>query len=356
MSDSRIPGPESAIIPRQHVCAEPDRAQALAEAIRPRAEILHALRDRHVLSMKDFDAETLKQLFRLAAEYESGAQQQHPARGRILSNVYFDPSRKHTRLSFNSAWQRLGGSELNFEPALDDDFRKRHAPMELAEICSSYSDIAILRTRHREEMEEAVRYFRLPLINAGNGSDEHPTHAMADLYTLFKWRPELLADEPPAESKLHIAMAGDPQTTPSLRSLLFGLAQFPRAVERIVLFGHMKTRLAVDQQAYLENAGLKVVAGTELHPGKSIVAVARAILPESDLVYICYLHPMHATRMDMLDAVNHMKPGSMVLNSEVQDETFPQLLNDSDHNGYFTQARGSVFVRMALFSAILGAV
>jgi aspartate carbamoyltransferase catalytic subunit len=60
--------------------------------------------------------------------------------------------------------------------------------------------------------------------------------------------------------------------------------------------------------------------------------------------------------MDMLDAVNHMKPGSMVLNPEVQDEAFPQLLNDSDHNAYFAQARGSVFVRMALFSAILGAV
>ena len=356
MSDSRIPGPENAIIPRQHECAEPHRAQALAQAISPDAESLQVLRDRHVLSMKHFDARTLKQLFRLAAEFESGARSQQPARGRILSNVYFDPSRKHTRLSFNSAWQRLGGSELNFEPALDEILRKRHAPMEVAEVCSSYSDNAILRTKQREEMEEMVRYFRLPVINAGNGSDEHPTHAMADLYTLFKWRPELLADEPPAESKLHIAMAGDPETTPSLRSLLFGLAQFPRAVERVVLFGHTNTRLAKEQREYLETAGLKVEAGAELYPGKSIVGVARAILPESDLVYICYLHPMHATRMDMLDAVNHMKPGSMVLNPEVQDQAFSHLLNDSDHNGYFAQARGSVFVRMALFSAILGAV
>ncbi|MEJ2310467.1 MAG: hypothetical protein P8Z78_14295 [Gammaproteobacteria bacterium] len=356
MSDSRIPGPEGAIIPRQHVCAEPHRAQMLAQTISPRAESLDVLRDRHVLSMRHFDADTLKRLFRLAAEYESGAKTHQPARGRILSNVYFDPSRKHTRLSFNSAWQRLGGSELNFEPALDEILRKRHAPMEVAEVCSSYSDITVLRTKHPEEMEEAVRYFRQPVINAGNGSDEHPTHAMADLYTLFKWRPELLADEPPAESKLTIAMAGDPETTPSLRSLLFGLAQFPRAVQRIVLFGHMKTRLSKDQRDYLENAGLKVETGSERYPGKSIVGVAREILPQSDLVYICYLHPMHATRMDMLDAVNHMKPGSMVLNPEVQDEAFPQLLNDSDHNAYFAQARGSVFVRMALFSAILGAV
>lgn len=356
MSDTQFPGPQGAIIPQQHACGEPQLAQALIQAIEPRPDLLRVLRNRHVLSMKDFEARTLEQLFRLAAQYESGGIGQQPAQGRILSNLYFDQSREYTRLSFNAAWQRLGGAMLNFERALDQITRMRHAPMEVAEVCSSFSDLTVLRTEERDDLEEMARYFRKPIINAGNGTDEHPTHAMADLYTLFKWRPELLGDEVPAESRLRIAIAGDPAVTRTVRSLLFGLAHFPQAVERIVFIGHANTRLAHDQQEYLEMAGLSIEVGAELHPYESIVGVANAILPQSDVVYVHYLHPVHASRMDMLDAVSHMKPDALVLNPQVQDEKFPQLLDDSPHNGYFAQSRGSVFVRMALFAAILGAV
>lgn len=356
MSDNYIPGPESAIIPQQHACAAPKLAAALSRAIEPQPEILRKLHNRHVLSIKDFDAAVLRQLFGLAARYESGDIAHQPARGRILSNMYVDLSREHTRLSFNAAWQRLGGSMLNFERSLDEITRKRHAPMEIAEVCSSYSDITVLRTMEQDSFAEMVSYFRKPVINAGNGADEHPTHAMADLYTLFKWRPDLLAAEPPPESRLRIAIAGDPANTRTLRSLLFGLAHFPQAVDRIVLFGHVSSQLADDQRQYLKQAGLKIDVGAELYPEETTVGIAKHLLPQSDLVYIHYLHHMHASRMDILDTVKHLKEDALILNPQIHDEKFPDILNDSPHNGYFAQSRGSVFVRMALYAAILGAV
>jgi len=354
MTISRFPGPDTTQPLQQHVCALPGRAEALRDAIEPQPELLQELRSRHVLSIRDFNAPILKQLFREAAEYETSATREKPAQGRILSNIYFDRSRERTRLSFNTAWLRLGGSLLNFERSLDEIIGKRHAPAEIAEICSNYSDIAVLRTMERESLEEILQFIRVPVINAGNGADEHPTHAMADLYTLFKWRPELLADKVPAELRLSIAIAGNPAVNPTLRSLLFGLALFPQAVEKIVFFGQIGSSLAEDQQEILEQSGIRVVMASDQYPKETALGIAKSVLPEMDLVYVHYLHPVHASGIALLEAVEHLKQDAMVLNPQIHDERFPQLLNDSPHNGYFAQAQGSVFVHMALYSSLLG--
>ena len=354
MTTTGFPGPDTVRSLQQHTCTLPDRAKVLGDTIAPQPELLQGLLGRHVLSMRDYTAPILKQLFRKAAQYEANATRAQPARCRILSNIYFDNSRERTRLSFNSAWLRLGGSLLDFERSLDEIVNKRHAPAEIAEICSNYSDITVLRTMEKESLDEILQFVRVPVINAGNGPDEHPTHAMADLYTLFKWRPELVADEVPPESRLSIAIAGDPAVTRTLRSLLFGLALFPQAVEQVVLIGPVSSVLAEDQKEILEQSGIRVVVAADQYPKETAMGVVRSILPQMDLVYVHYLHPVHASRMDMIEAVEHMKQDAMVLNPQVQDERFAQLLNDSPHNGYFAQARGSVFVHMALFSAILG--
>jgi len=356
MPDPRLPGPENAATLRQHECARPEKARALMQAIPARPEVLRSLHKRHALSIKNFSADILRQLFRAAAEYECGANSGICAQGKVLSNIYFDHSRQHTRLSCNAAWLRLGGNLLDFERSLDEILNKRHAPAEIAEVCSNYSDGAVLRPQEAESFAELVRYFRIPVINAGNGPDEHPTQAMADLYTLFKWRPELLSEETSAEPRLRISIAGDPSHTRTIRSLLFGLAQFPQAIEKITFFGHVINRLADDQRHHLEQAGLQLEFASALYPAETTVGAARLLLPRSDVVYIHYLHPVHASRMDMIDAVEHMRENTLVLNPQVQDEKFPEMLNDSTNNGYFAQSRGSVFVRMALFAAILGTV
>ncbi len=354
MTTSHFTGPDTARPLQQHVCALPGRAEALRDAIKPQPELLQELRSRHVLSIRDFNAPILKQLFREAAEYETSATKKKPAQGRILSNIYFDRSRDRNRLSFNTAWLRLGGSLLNLERSINEIIGKRHAPAEIAEICSNYSDIAVLRTMERESLEEILQFIRVPVINAGSGADEHPTHAMADLYTLFKWRPELLADKVPAESRLSVAIAGNPAVTPTLRSLLFGLALFPQAVEKIVLFGPIRSPLAEDQQEILEQSGIRVVMASDQFPKETAQGAANAVLTESDLVYVHYLHPAHASRQALGEALEHLKQDAMVLNPQVHDENFPQLLNDSPHNGYFAQAQGSVFVHMALYASLLG--
>ena len=219
-------------------------------------DTLARMQGRHVISSRDFDAPLLRQLMRLAARYELGELKgTHPMRCKVLSNLFLDRSHCTGRLSFNAAWLRLGGSLLDFESTVEQIMSRRYAPAEIAERCNSFADAAVFRTGDSETFREILPRLRVPVINAGDGIGEHPTHAMADLYALAKWRPALLQEDPPADQRLTIAL---------------------------------------------------------------------------------------------------FKPEAMVLSPEMQNEEAAHLLNDSPHNGYFAQARGAVYVRMAVFASIAG--
>jgi aspartate carbamoyltransferase catalytic subunit len=355
MTDSTLPGPDLQHPRREHVVAEPLRPRGLLQAIADEPAILERLRGRHVLSASHLDAALFRQLMRLAARYELGELAgEHPLRGKVLSNLFLDHSHCTGRLAFDAAWMRLGGSLLDFGPTVDRILGRRYAWDEVAELCSSFSDLTVLRTADAEIFHEMLPRFRVPVINAGDGQGEHPTHAMADLYTLFKWRPELLQDDPPREQRLQIAIAGDPARTRTIRSFLRLLALFPNAIERVILMQRLSRGFAEGQREELEQAGLRIDTLEEMCPATADMEIVWQLLPGIDLMYVHQLHPVRVSRMQVEETIALLKPDAMVLNPEVQNETAASLLNDSPHNGYYAQARGSMFVRMAVFAAVLG--
>lgn len=355
MNESTLPGPDLRRTTQEHVAADPQRVQLLLESIPEEPDTLNRLRRRHVLSASHFDAPLMRQLMRLAARYELGELQgTHPLRCKVLSNLFLDHSHSTGRLAFNAAWMHLGGSLLDFEPTVDQILGRRHAWDEIVELCNSFSDLTVLRTADAETFHDLLPRFRVPVINAGDGAGEHPTHAMADLYTLFKWRPALLQDDPPRDQRLQIAISGDPSASRTIRSFLRLLALFPNAVERVFLMQRLVRGFAEGQREELEQAGLRIDTLEELCPATADMDIAREIFPAMDLIYVHQLHPARVSRMQTEEAIALLKPDAMVLNPDMQNEAAARLLNDSPHNGYFAQARGSVFVRMAVFAAILG--
>ncbi len=98
--------------------------------------------------------------------------------GRILSRVFARGALSQTRPSFASAWLRLGGTLLDFQESPYRPNGDHYGSDEPAELCSNYTNIAVLRTADSDSLEAMVDYFRVPVINAGNGDDEHPTNAM----------------------------------------------------------------------------------------------------------------------------------------------------------------------------------
>jgi aspartate carbamoyltransferase catalytic subunit len=355
MTDSTLPGPDSRVIRQEHPVADTERARLLLESIPDDPETLARLHRRHVVSSRHFDAALLKQVLRLAARYELGELKgTHPMRCKVMSTLFLDRSQCAGRLAFNAAWLRLGGSLLDFEGTLEQLMTRRFAVEEMVELCNSYADITILRTGDSETFHEMLPRFGVPVINAGDGVGEHPTHAMADLYTLFKWRPALLQDDPPADQRLTIAIVGDPSRTRTIRSFLRMLACFPKAVERVVLMQRLEHGFAAGQREELESAGLRIETLNELCPVATDMEVARELIPALDLMYVHQLQTVHVSRMQVVESIALLKPEAMVLSPERQSDEAAYLLSDSPHNGYFAQARGSVFVRMAVFAAVVG--
>lgn len=354
MNDNSMPGPVQGDTLRQHQCASLESVEALKKAIQPDNGVVSRLRNKHVLSMKHFDSGLIRQILRRAACYQLGETPGRILKDKILSLVYFDQPREHSILAFYSAWNRLGGTVLDYDQCVDATNLKHYVLDELGEVTRACGDMVVLRTPEESVLYQDLKYFRVPVINAGNGEDEHPTHALSDLFTLFRWRPDLLYRETMDGEPLQIAIGGNPARTRTIRSFLYALAKFPWAVKRVVILEHLPNPLTDEQRKYLEDAGLKLEFTMEDYHYDSMMGAAAKVLPEMDVIYLHYRHMVHSIRMNLVQGIGALKPDALVLNPQIQNDQFARMLNDSPHNGYFAQLEGSVFIKMALFAMIFG--
>jgi len=162
-------------IPGDHT----DAVQNLIDAIKDNPASLFGLANQSILSARQFNREMVIQLCNLAAKYEkSPIQAQRPLTGKILISAFYEPSTR-TRLSFESAWHRLGGDVMSITDPLTTGIAKGESHKDVAEMLSAYGDIVVLRDPKENTIYEMMESLRIPLINAGNGIEEHPTQALA---------------------------------------------------------------------------------------------------------------------------------------------------------------------------------
>lgn len=355
MSKFQLPVPATKPRFREHEVADPQRPAVLSASIVEEPELLEELFGRHILSLRHFSRELMLQLFRLAAGFESGGAYRCPGcRDRILITAFLDQANNRTRLSFESAALSLGIRIMSFNENLPGAANLDVNLVELAEMFNSYGDLVLLRTRGQADFETLCGDLRIPVINVGDGANENPTQALIDLYTLFKWRPDLLEDAVPEDRRLNVGIFGEPWRTRTIRSLLLGLARFPQAVNRIVVFGRSAQIFSPGQREELQEAGLAVECTSELYPEKTMLDCLRRELPRQDVVYSHMLNPPELSRMDRLEGISLLKENAMVLHPRVRIRELSLDLDDGPHNAYFEQARGAVHMRSALLSSLLG--
>ena len=187
-----------------------DMPMSLMDQIPEDPAALADLANRSVVSGKQFTREQATQLCRLAAKFETTQTMgQFPLTGKILISAFYEPSTR-TRLSFESVWHRLGGDVISITDPSTTGVAKGESLHDVAEMMSHYGDVVVLRDSNEEAIYEMLDVLRIPIINAGNGTDEHPTQALADIYAIAKWRPEFLMDNPPADKKIRICVIGVP--------------------------------------------------------------------------------------------------------------------------------------------------
>ncbi len=134
--------------------------QNLLSEIKERAEFLYELLDRHVISIDPFSKDCLLQLFRLAAKFESNPNRyishNSPLKGKILINAFYEPSTR-TRLSFDSAWHRLGGDSINITDKSSTGIAKGETHLDIAHMFNNYGDCVVLRESDNEAIFEMTK-------------------------------------------------------------------------------------------------------------------------------------------------------------------------------------------------------
>jgi aspartate carbamoyltransferase catalytic subunit len=333
--------------------------QALLSAIHENGRALQTLFNQHVVSSNQFDSAVFLQLFRLAAKFESNPTRytdiNSPLSGKLLINAFYEPSTR-TRMSFASAWHRLGGATITITDRSTTAIAKGESLSDVAEMFNNYGDCVVLRDSNAAAIKEMMHSLRIPIINAGNGIDEHPTQAMADLYTIFKWRPELIDRDLPADRRVIIGVVGIPNRMRTVRSLLRSLARFPAMVKELILFHEPGLDPDADhsffdpgQREELEAAGLRISTSDDLQQW----------LPELDVLYINAIawigddYEVHGQNF-RLTADLPFKKDAIILHPLARGAELDTSLDHTKHNWYFAQARGAVFIRMALLTCMVG--
>lgn len=323
-----------------------ERPRVLLDVMPENPEVLLALGNRHVVSAQQFDRDLVVQLCRLAAHIEIQPGLLHmPLAGKILITAFNEPSTR-TRLSFESAWHRLGGDILSITDPATTGMAKGESLADIAEMFSNYGDVVVLRDNEEKSVYEMIETLRVPIINAGNGIDEHPTQALADLYALFKWRPDLAMPEP--NSQVRVGIIGNPSKMRTIRSLLTLLGSFAAAVEEVVIINPGRDLFDPGQREQLEQRGLRLRHEPRL----------AGALPTLDVIYINSIAWIGDTFERLtgdlrLSADSGLKDDAIVLHPLARGPELDVSLDDTPHNWYFSQARGATFLRMALLTSMV---
>lgn len=310
----------------------------------------------HILSVNQFDREAVEYVFSVADKMRPYALRQKRTtvlEGAILGNLFFEPSTR-TRVSFGTAFNLLGGEVRETTGMSNSALAKGESLYDTARVLSGYSDIIAMRHPQAGSVAEFANGSRVPVINGGDGTNEHPTQALLDLYTIAKERQSF--GEP--IDGLHIAMIGDLKYGRTVHSLATMLSLFSNIKFTLVSPGYLSMPSKV--------CDVISAAGHELVVTDELTGVV-----EAD---ICYQTRIQEERFESQDIANqyrgkfrlnqqiytqHFKSQTVIMHPLPRDSRAEANELDNDLNMHpnlaiFRQTDNGVLVRMALFALTLG--
>lgn len=265
--------------------------------------------------------------------------------GRILATIFYEPSTR-TRLSFESAMLRLGGSVISTENAREfSSAIKGETVEDTIMMASGYADAIVIRHHEQGAAARAAAVSPVPILNAGDGPGEHPTQALLDLYTI---RHELGRMD-----NLRIALVGDLRYGRTARSLAL-LTRLTEGVE-LVFVSPQQVPMRQDIRDALTAAEVPFRDEPDL----------ASVLPDIDVVYQTRVQKERFERDVEYQAVKGtyildqamydlMNPDAIVLHPLPRVDEIATEVDADPRSAYFRQARNGVYIRMALLDLVLG--
>jgi aspartate carbamoyltransferase catalytic subunit len=335
---------------------------------------------RHVISINDLSDKDIETIFELAQSYLNELPDPHfPYRiGRgtkvatnfILASLFYEPSTR-TRLSFESAMHRLGGDVITSADPATSSAAKGESLADSVRVIANYADILVIRHPRDGAARLAADYSPVPVINGGDGSHEHPTQTLCDIFTLKKKNKSL--------KNLKVAISGDLKGSRTIHSFVYALARFgativPMAAKGMELPAHVDRRLREEFRCQVvskpkgEGEPLDALYVTPDEPhqqslfaGPEIALDLDVVEKKVDAVYVTRFQKERYTDKDQpypkIDAKFLKEPkysDASVLHPLPRVGELDASIDSDRRAVYFEQAAYGVPVRMALISLLLG--
>ncbi len=296
-----------------------------------------------IVSVRDFDKQKFEEVFQATDKIinMNPNERRELARGKTLGYLFFEPSTR-TRLSFEAAMASLGGTSLGIADASSSSARKGESLADTVRIMSLYSDVVVLRHPLDGSSRFAAEVSDKPLINAGSGTEEHPTQAILDLYTIRKEKKRI--------DGLKIRIVGDLKYGRTVYSLLYALSNYKVDVQ-LISPPALKIR---SDSTYEIRKRLSYTESTDLEDN----------LGDLDVVYVTRIQKERFADVEEyvkvkgsykigLDLLKKMKEDVIVMHPLPRlDEISPEL-DSTNQAKYFRQAQYGKDTRAALLTLIL---
>ncbi len=298
---------------------------------------------RSLVSITDYSKEKILQVLGRAAEFEANPNQKI-LDGKVVATLFFEPSTR-TRLSFETAVNRLGGRIIGFSDASTTSTTKGETLHDTIQIVSNYADLIVMR----HFIEGAARYASevspVPIINAGDGSNQHPTQTMLDLYSIRKTQGCL--------DNLKIVMVGDLKYGRTVHSLINAISHF-----------NPSFRFISPKQLALPSAYVDFCRQQNI-PFEECEELTPASIADADIIYMTRVQKERFTDLFEYEKVKNV----YVLNNKLLEGTKPsvrilhplprvnEIAYEVDQNPkayYFQQAKNGLYVRQAVICDCLG--
>jgi aspartate carbamoyltransferase catalytic subunit len=305
------------------------------------------LKGKSFVEPEDFSIDEMDGLFSLAEKIEKDEKYlRESCRGKLLATLFFEPSTR-TRLSFEAAMLRLGGSCLGFADPGSSSAAKGESLADTIRMASSYADTIVMRNPKEGSALLATKYSSVPIINAGDGGHHHPTQTLTDLLTIKRLLGKI--------GNLTVGFCGDLKFGRTVHSLAKALARYEKikmifiSPEELVLPDYIKSILKKQNVEFYEREKLE-----ESMPEIDVLYMTRVqrerFFNENDYIRLKDIYVLNAEKMQAgKDKLIVLHPLPRVNEISVEVDNDPRA-------AYFAQARFGMFVRMALLSSVLGVV
>ncbi|WP_371504224.1 aspartate carbamoyltransferase [Nitrosopumilus adriaticus] len=296
-----------------------------------------------IISIKDFDKESLESIFSATNKIMQldPAERREICKGKTLGYLFYEPSTR-TRLSFDAAMASIGGNSLGISSVSSSSTQKGESLADTVRIMSIYSDVLVLRHTLDGSSRFAAEVSDKPVINAGSGTEEHPTQAIQDLFTIKKEKKKI--------DGLKIGIVGDLKYGRTVYSLLYGLGNYDVDVH-LISPESLKIR---SDSVYEIKKRLDFAESTDI----------TETIDELDVLYVTRIQKerfpdeeeylkVKGSYVVGLDLIKQMKDDAIVMHPLPRIDEISPDVDKTRHAKYFEQAEYGKYTRAAILGLTL---